>query len=42
MKVVEFLKGKGIDYRAVPIPEFVRKRAQENHPNDWKEYLEKY
>jgi len=42
MKVVEFLKGKGIDYRAVPIPEFVRKRAQRSHPNDWKEYLEKY
>jgi len=42
MKIVAFLKGKGIDYRATPIPEFVRKRAQENHPSDWKEYLERY
>jgi len=42
MKVVAFLKEKGIDYRAAPIPELVRKRAQQSHPNDWKEYLEKY
>lgn len=42
MKIVDFLKSKGIDYRAVPIPEYIKKKAQENYPNNWKEYLEKY
>ncbi len=42
MKVVEFLKSKGIDYRKVPIPEYVIKEAQKLYPNNWQEYLEKY
>lgn len=42
MQIVDFLKTKGIDYRATPIPEYIRKKAQENYPNSWKEYLEKY
>lgn len=42
MAVVEFLKGKGIDYRKVPIPDFVVKEAKETYPKNWKEYLEKY
>lgn len=42
MKIVDFLKSKGIDYRSVPIPEYIKKKAQENYPNNWKEYLEKY
>jgi hypothetical protein len=42
MKVVEFLKGKGIDYRAMPVPDFIKKKAQENYPGSWKDYLEKY
>ena len=42
MKIAVYLKGKGVDYRATPIPEFVRKKAQENHPDNWKKYLEKY
>lgn len=40
--VIEFLKEKGIDYRKVPIPDFVVKEAKETYPNNWKEYLEKY
>lgn len=42
MKVVEFLKQKGIDYKKVPIPDFVVKEAKETYPKNWKEYLEKY
>lgn len=42
MKIVDFLKSKGIDYKSVPIPEYIKKKAQENYPNNWKEYLEKY
>lgn len=42
MKIVDFLKSKGIDYRAIPIPDYVKKKAQEEYPNNWKEYLDKY
>lgn len=42
MKIVDFIKSKGIDYRATPIPEYIKKKAQENYPNSWQEYLEKY
>jgi hypothetical protein len=42
MKIVDFLKSKGIDYRATPIPEYIKKKAQENYPNNWQEYLDKY
>lgn len=42
MKIVDFLKSKGIDYRATPIPDYIKKKAQEEYPNSWKEYLEKY
>lgn len=42
MQIVDFLKDKGIDYRATPIPEYIKKKAQENYPQNWQEYLEKY
>ena len=42
MKIVDFLKGKNIDYRATPIPVYIKKKAQEEYPNSWREYLEKY
>jgi uncharacterized protein len=42
IQIVDFLKSKGIDYRATPIPEYIKKKAQEAYPNNWKEYLEKY
>ena len=41
-EIVTFLRGKGIEYKQVPIPEYIKKRAQENYPDNWKEYLEKY
>lgn len=42
MKVVEFLKQKGINYRSLPIPEEVVRHAKQNYPQNWKEYLDKY
>ena len=42
MLVVDFLKQKGIDYRKIPIPDFVVKETKEMYPDSWKEYLEKY
>lgn len=42
MQIVDFLKNKGIDYRSTPIPEYIKKKAQEKYPKNWREYLEKY
>ena len=42
MKVVEFLKQKGMDYRKVSIPKKVVENAKRDYPNNWQEYLEKY
>ena len=42
MKIVDFLKSKGVDYRSTPIPEYIKKRAQEEYPKTWQEHLEKY
>jgi hypothetical protein len=42
MQIVDFLKNKGIDYRAAPIPEYIKKKAQKEYPGSWREYLEKY
>lgn len=42
MKIVDFLKSKGMDYRATPIPDYIKKKAKEEYPNSWQEYLEKY
>jgi len=42
MGIVDFLKSKSINYKATPIPEYIKKKAQENYPDNWQEYLEKY
>ncbi len=42
MEIVDFLSLKGIDYKKAPIPEFVIKKAKEQFPNGWQEYLAKY
>jgi len=42
MEIVDFLKSKGIDYRATPIPDYIKKKVQEEYPNSWQEYLKKY
>lgn len=42
MQIVDFLTKKDINYKATPVPEYIKKKAQENYPNNWKEYLDKY
>jgi ankyrin repeat protein len=42
MKVVEFLKTKGIDYFKYPIPKNIIEIIKEQHPNDLEEYLKRY
>lgn len=42
MKIVDFLKSNGIDYRATPIPDYIKKKTIEEYPNSWKMYLEEY
>lgn len=42
MKVIAFLKAKGINYDSVPIPKSVVNRAKEVYPNSWNNYLEQY
>jgi hypothetical protein len=42
MEIVNFLRNKGIEYKDVPIPEYVKKRAMEEYPSSWREYLERY
>ena len=42
MKIVNFLKQKGVDYRGTPIPESIAKKAKELYPNSYQDYLAKY
>ena len=42
MQIVDFLMSKGIDYRATPIPDYIKEKAQEKYPKTWQRYLEKY
>ena len=42
MQIVDFLKSKGVDYRATPIPEEIKTEIQYRYPHSWEEYLKKY
>ena len=42
MQIVDFLKSKGVDYRAAPIPEDIKTEIQYRYPHSWEEYLKKY
>ena len=42
MKIVDFLKTKGIDYKRTPVPDFIRESIQGKYPNNWQDILEKY
>lgn len=42
MEVVAFLKKKGLDYKASPIPEYIISWAKKEYPQKWSEYLSKY
>lgn len=42
MKVVDFLKQHGIDYRSAKIPEHILKRIKDVYPDSWEEYIKVY
>lgn len=42
IKIIRFLKNKGLDYDKEPIPEYIKKEIKSKHPKDWEEYLQKY
>lgn len=42
LKIIEFLKFRGLDYWSYPIPVYIIERIKETHPQDWREYLERY
>lgn len=42
LAIIEFLKQKGIDYKKVPIPDFIFEQIKKDYPNNWKEYIEQY
>lgn len=42
LKVIEFLKTKGLDYTKEPIPEKTIEKIKRNYPDNWEEYLNKY
>jgi hypothetical protein len=42
MKVVEFLRAKGIEYNNVSIDDWTLKEIKKKYPKNWKEYIKKY
>lgn len=42
MKIGNFLKQKGVDYRKTPIPESIEKKPKELYPKSYQDYLAKY
>jgi ankyrin repeat protein len=42
MEIVDFLKSKGIDYRKIPIPDYIVDEIKEDYPSSWKEFLKLY
>lgn len=42
LKIIAFLKEKGLDYYKEPIPDFMEKKIKRLHPDDWQEYMQKY
>ena len=42
LKVIEFLKEKGLDYRETEIPEHALKLIKRKYPDTWEEYIKVY
>ena len=42
MEIVSLLRNKGIEYKDVPIPDYITQKAKEEYPNTWQEYLKNY
>jgi ankyrin repeat protein len=42
MEAINFLKKRGLNYASEPVPDYILRDIKNQHPNDWKEYLNKY
>lgn len=42
LKVIDFLREKGIDYSESEIPDKIIKKIKHLHPDDWEEYIQVY
>lgn len=42
MRIVEFLKMRGLNYRSMPVPEYVKRKVQEKYPSEWERILTEY
>lgn len=42
MKIVDFLKSRGVDYKSAPIPDYIIQEIQKKHPDNWQDYLKRY
>lgn len=42
LKVIQFLKEKGLDYSKEPIPEYILKDIKKKYPKDCEDYIKKY
>lgn len=42
LKVITFLKEKGLHYSKEPIPDYVLKDIKKKYPKDWEEYIKRY
>jgi ankyrin repeat protein len=42
MKIVDFLKQKGVDYRNAPIPDHIRDAIQKKYPHRWEKFMKEY
>ena len=42
LKVIKFLKAKGLDYSKEPIPDYILKKIKNKYPKNWEDYIKKY
>jgi len=42
LEVIQFLKGKGLDYSKEPIPEYILRDIKKKYQKDWEDYIKKY
>lgn len=42
MLIVEFLQHHGVNYWKTPVPDYIKKRIQKEHPYNWQKIIEKY
>lgn len=42
MEIVKFLLSNGVDYRKLPVPDWIVDKIKNTYPDNWKEYLKRY